>query len=103
MCSISCTYPKAKGAANSHLNTSQRIGRADRSVSTIGIDQYKGSYLFKKYRITLTHTLEKQLLINYTYVWRKIGYLSFLKLLVIVNSSDQQATTFDIVKRRLMD
>jgi hypothetical protein len=103
VCRVCNTSQYMQRASRPCPNTFQCIQGTSRYVPITGMLNHRGSHLIKKYRVTLAHTLENQFLMNYTYVWDKISYLLFLKLLVIVNSSDHQETAFDLVKRRRMD
>jgi hypothetical protein len=83
--------------------TSLFVRRADRPGPAAGIRKHRGTHLSKKYKVTLAHELEKRVHMDYTFVWRKQGYLFFLGLLAIAAHSVQRRTAFDFVKRRHMD
>jgi len=81
---------------------SQYMGKTVLPDVNTGIGKHNCSYLFIRYSVAMTHALEKQYLIIYTYVRKKI-YLSFLKYLGNTCCSAQQRSAFFLQNRRRMD
>lgn len=81
---------------------SQSMRRAARPGLTTGIGKNNCSDLPITYRVTLTHLLEKQFLMNYTSDVER-AYSSFLKSLANPCSAAQQRSDFVLQQRRRMD
>jgi hypothetical protein len=70
------------------------------SSLTTGSLKHRASCLSDENDLTLTHVLENQFLMNYTYIWWERGYPLFLQLLGKKCDSSLKGIVFDLVKMR---